>query len=339
MKVRLPLEKFIRLLLNNKLRLALLLLSIVPMIGTLGYMLVEGWHFFDALYMTVITMATIGYGEVHPLSQAGRVFTMGFIIVGTGIVAYSLTILVESVVRPELITQSITKRKVRSMENHYIVCGFGRSGSRIAKELGNIGKPFVVVESNEAIVEHFRAQGGIVVVGDATDEETLLQAGIERASGLVSSLDSDASNIFVVLTARGMNPTLHIVARADQNTTQTKLKRAGANAVISPHEIGAMRMTHLLLQQNVIDAFELVTGKISLDVSVKELRVADYPEFAGKRIESLHLRKHFNVIVFAVKFADEMLQFPAHSDTVLDSSMTLIIAGASEDMMRLAQKE
>jgi voltage-gated potassium channel len=339
MNIFLPFEKTVRHLLNNKLRLALLLLSIVPMIGTLGYMLVEGWGFFDALYMTVITMATIGYGEVHPLSYAGRAFTIGFIIVGTGIVAYSLTILVEAIVRPELITQSITKRKIRSMENHYIVCGFGRSGSRIAKELTTIGKPFVVVESNEEAVEHFRQQGGIVIVGDATDEETLRQAGIERANGLVTSLDSDASNIFVVLTARGMNPDLYIVARADQSATPTKLKRAGADAVLSPHEIGAVRMTHLLLRQNVIDAFELVTGKISLDVSVKELRVADYPEFAGKRLETLHFRKRFNVIIFAVKFADETLQFPAHSETVLDTSMTLVVAGASEDVMRLARKE
>jgi voltage-gated potassium channel len=329
-------EKIARLLLEKKLRLALILLAIIPLAGTCGYMLVEGWSAFDALYMTMITVTTIGYGETHPLSMGGRMFTILFILFGVGIAAYSLTILVESLLRPELITNSINKRKLRTMQQHYIICGYGRSGSRIAKELQELGKQVVVVEQDGEKLTAIQAAGIVGVIGDATDEEILLKAGINRASGLATSLDSDAANIFVTLTARGLKTDLYIVARADQYSSQSKLKRAGADAVLSPQEIGAVRMTHMLLQQNVIDSFELVTRRIALDVSVKELRVSDYPEFIGKTIDTLRIRQRYNVIIFAIKLPDETMQFPAHVDTVLDGAMTLIVAGVSDDVMKLS---
>jgi voltage-gated potassium channel len=329
-------EKIARLLLEKKLRLALILLAIIPLAGTCGYMLVEDWSAFDALYMTMITVTTIGYGETHPLSMGGRMFTILFILFGVGIAAYSLTILVESLLRPELITNSINKRKLRAMHHHYIICGYGRSGSRIAKELQELGKQVVVVEQDGEKLTAIQAAGIVGIIGDATDEEILLKAGIERASGLATSLDSDAANIFVTLTARGLKSDLYIVARADQYSSQSKLKRAGADAVLSPQEIGAVRMTHMLLQQNVIDSFELVTRRIALDVSVKELRVSDYPEFIGQTIDSLRIRQRYNVIIFAIKLPDETMQFPAHADTVLDGAMTLIIAGVSDDVMKLS---
>lgn len=329
-------EKLARLVLDKKPWFALLLLAIIPLLGTLGYMMVEGWNAFDALFMTMITMTTIGYGETHPLSHNGRIFTMGFIVVGVGIAAYSLTILVEALLRPELITNSILKRKLRTMEHHYIICGYGRSGSRIARELQDLGRPFIVVEQSPALAEELRSTGIPAVIGDATNEETLLKAGIERARGLATSLDSDAANIFVTLTARGLRSDLYIVARADNYSSQSKLKRAGADAVLSPQEIGAVRMTHMLLQQNVIDSFELVTRRIAVDVSVKEIRIAEYPEFIGKTIITLNLRERYNVLVFAIKLPDETVQFPAQTQTVLTAEMTLIIAGVSDDVMKLA---
>lgn len=337
------LEDRVRLLLGNQALLALFLLAIVPMLGTLGFMLVEGWEMFDALYMTIITMSTIGFGEVHPLSRAGRMFTIGFIIVGTGIVAYALTIVVESVLRPEFITRRIHQRKLRSMRHHYIICGYGRAGARIAAELHALGKPFVVVDSNEDILKPFREhggmkQGGIAVVGDATDEAILQEAGIDRANGLVAVLDTDAANIFATLTARGLHPNLYIVARAEHASAQSKLLRAGANAVLSPQEIGAVRMTQMLLQQTTLDAFEIVTQKIAMDVVVEELSVSKYAGFVGKSLETLQLPKRFNVIILAVKYADETVQFPAQADTVPDAGTTLVVAGASEDVMRLAQE-
>lgn len=329
------LEQALRLLLGNKLWLALMLLAIVPMMGTLGFMTVEGWGMFDALYMTIITMSTIGFGEVHPLSHMGRVFTMLFIVVGTGTVAYALTIVVEAIIRPEFINHRILYRKLRSMQHHYIICGYGRAGARIAKELQSEGKQFVVVDMDDSKIKTFREQGGIVVVGDASDETVLQEAGIGRAKGLVASLNSDAANIFVTLTARGINPNLYIVARAEQYAAQSKLLRAGANAVLSPQEIGAVRMTQMLLQEHVLDAFELVTKKIALDVAVEEIELAMYPKFAGRRIESLQLPTEFNVIILAVKFQDETLQFPAQADTLLQREMTLILAGASGDIERV----
>jgi voltage-gated potassium channel len=337
------LEDRVRLVLDSQLLLALLLLAIVPMLGTLGFMLVEGWGMFDGLYMTIITMSTIGYGEVHPLSKAGRAFTIGFIIVGTGIVAYALTIVVEKILRPEFITRRIHQRKLRAMRHHYIICGYGRAGARIAAELRSLGKPFVVVESNEDILKTFREQntaqqGGIAVVGDATDEAVLQEAGIDRANGLVATLDTDAANIFATLTARGLHPNLYIVARAEHASAQSKLLRAGANAVLSPQEIGAVRMTQMLLQQTTLDTFEIVTQKIALDVVVEELPVSKYAGFQGKSLETLQLPKRFNVIILAVKYADETVQFPAQADTVPDAGMTLVVAGASEEVIRLARE-
>ncbi len=329
-------EKTARLVIDRKPWFALILLAVIPLVGTLGYMSVEGWSAFDALYMTMITMTTIGYGETHPLSHNGRLFTVAFIVVGVGIAAYSLSILVEALLRPELITNSISKRKLRMMDQHYIICGYGRSGSLIARELQELGKPFVIVEQNAAMAEDLRVKGIVAVIGDATNEEILQKAGIERARGLATSLDSDAANIFVTLTARGLRSDLYIVARADQYSSQSKLKRAGADAVLSPQEIGAVRMTHMLLQQNVIDSFELVTRRIALDVSVKELRMTDYPTFIGKTLTDLRLPERFHVIVLALKLPDETVQFPAQSQTILGADMTLIIAGVSDDLMKLA---
>ncbi|MCU0425382.1 MAG: potassium channel protein [Candidatus Kapabacteria bacterium] len=328
-------EKLARFINEKRPLFAFVMLAIIPIIGTAGYMLVEGWSMFDALYMTTITMTTIGYGETHPLSHNGRIFTIVFIIVGVGIAAYSLSILVEALLRPELISNGILKRKLRKMNHHYIICGYGRSGSRIARELRSLGKPFVIVEQNASVLNSLSNEGFIAVIGDATNEEILLKAGIERAEGIAISLDNDAANIFVTLTARGLNPDVYIVARADEFSSQSKLKRAGADAVLSPQEIGAVRMTHMLLQQNVIDSFELVTRRIALDVSVKELQVADYPQFIGQTIEQLRLVQRFNVIVFALKLPDETVQFPAQAKTVLEQGMTLILAGVSDDMMRL----
>lgn len=328
-------EKLARFINEKRPLFAFVMLAIIPIVGTVGYMLVEGWSVFDALYMTTITMTTIGYGETHPLSYNGRIFTIAFIIVGVGIAAYSLSILVEALLRPELISNSILKRKLRKMNNHYIICGYGRSGSRIARELRDLGKPFVIVEQNAGLLESLNEEGYVAIIGDATNEEILLKAGIERAKGIAISLDSDAANIFVALTARGMNPQLYIVARADDYSSQSKLKRAGADAVLSPQEIGAVRMTHMLLQQNVIDSFELVTRRIALDVSVKELQIADHPQFIGKTIDDLHLQQRFNVIVFALKLPDETVQFPAQASTILERGMTLILAGVSDDVMRL----
>ncbi|TAE23994.1 MAG: potassium channel protein [Candidatus Kapaibacterium sp.] len=331
-------ERTISVLLGNQLLLALLLLAIVPMLGTTGYVLIERWNLFDALYMTIITMATIGFGEVHPLSHAGRAFTMAFIVVGTGIVAYALTIVVEAILQPEFITKRILHRKLRTMEQHYIVCGFGRAGARIAQELRTAEKSFVVIDMNEIAIKTFRTHGGIALVGDATDEGVLHEAGISRAKGLVTSLPTDAANIFVALTARGLNPSLYIVARAEQSTAKSKLLRAGANAVLSPQEIGAVRMTQMLLQENIVDAFEIVTRTNTLDLAVEEFSVRDFPVWWGKSITALQFPERFRVVILAVKNADESVQFPALPETLIESSMTLILTGENEQLARLQRE-
>lgn len=332
-------QVFIRLTSYRRSTFAILMLLVLPLIGTAGYMLTEGWNVFDALYMTTITIATIGYGEIHPLTQGGRAFTIIFIFFSVVISAFAFATLAEVVFRPEMLSQRILQRTIRRMHDHYIICGYGKSGSRIASELEQLGKLFVIIEQDEPKIRHgvIAKSGMPYLIGDAATEEMLEQAGIHRAAGLVTTLDNDAANVFVVLTAHDLNPTLHIVARADQTSAQTKLLRAGANAVLSPYEIGSVRMTHQLLRHNVVDSFELVTRTMAVDITFIELPLHDYPTFVGKTIPALALRERYNMMVIAIKRHDEQVEFPPSTQTVLESSMTLIVAASDHDIMRFHQ--
>lgn len=309
-----------------------IVLLVLPAIGTAGYMLIEGWGWFDALYMTIITLTTVGYLEVHPLSDAGRWFTIIYIFFGVGTAFYSLTLLAERVLRSERVTRRLARRLLRTMNNHFIVCGYGRTGRRIVSELNELGKSYVVVDSSEQKVADLLQRGIPVVVGDASLEETLHQAGIARAAGLVTALNNDAANVFVVLSARELNEQLHIVARAENISAETKLKRAGANAVLSPYEIGAVRLTHMLLQRRMIDTFELVTNKLAVDVSIEEFLIGPAHSMSNRSLGELDLRRQFQAIVLAVKHPDETIDFPPNPHTVLQPGSVLIVAAAGDQM-------
>ena len=216
-------------------------LATLLFLGSLGYVLIEGWSFFDALYMTITTLTTVGYGEIHPLDQAGRAYTMVLILAGVGVMLYIVGALARVVVEGE-IQAALGKRKIRrrvqKLKDHYIICGYGRLGKIIARQLSNAGISLVVVESDPEVIAKVEAQGYTFIAGDATREEVLLEAGIERAKGLVAVLHSDAGNVYITLTARSLNPRLFIVARGEEPGSQQKLLRAGADKVESPYEMG-----------------------------------------------------------------------------------------------------
>lgn len=320
---------------HNRLAFILVVLLLLPIVGSVGYMLIEGWPWFDALYMTIITLTTVGYTEVHPLSPAGRLFTIVFIFFGVGTVFYSLTILAEMMLRSDRMRQHLTKRMLRIMDNHYIVCGYGRTGKRVAAELEQLGKSYVVVDIQADKLAEIERQGKPIVVGDAADEHILRSAGIDKAAGLVAALDNDAANVFAVLTARELHESLHIVARAENVSAEPKLKRAGANAILSPYEIGAQRLTHMLLQRSMIDSFELVTNKIAVDISIEEFRLEPSHGMCNRTLAALDLRKNFNAIVLAIKHPNESIDFPPDPQTVLQPGAVLIVAATGDQMQKV----
>lgn len=320
---------------GSRITVVLVALLLLPVIGTAGYMLIEDWEWFDALYMAVITLTTVGYMEVHPLSDGGRWFTIIFVFFGVGTAFYSLTLLAERVLRSEQVTLRLARRLLRTMDKHFIVCGYGRTGRRIVAELRQLGKPYVVIDSNEQKVAELLQSGVPVVVGDASLEDTLRQAGIGRATGLAAALNNDAANVFVVLSAREMNEDLHIVARAEHISAETKLKRAGANAVLSPYETGALRLTHMLLQRRMIDSFELVTSKLAVDVSIEEFIVGPSHVMSNRSLAELDLRRQFSAIVLAVKHPDETIDFPPNPQAVLQPGAVVIVAAAGKQMQKI----
>ena len=220
----------------------------VVVVGTVGYTLIEGWGPLDSLYMTVITIFTVGFGEVHPLSTAGSVFTLALIVGGVGTILYGLGSMVEFVVGGQLsgaYRRRVVKKQVDKLEGHYIICGYGRVGEAVASHFATHKASFVVVDSDVASLARAEADGLLVVNGDATTDETLEAAGIKRAKGLITAVGSDAGNIYVTLSARVLNPQLLIVARAGSEDTVSKLKRAGADRVVSPYGIGGQADGHL----------------------------------------------------------------------------------------------
>jgi voltage-gated potassium channel len=314
-------------------------LAALLVLGSLGYVLIEGWSFFDALYMTITTLSTVGYGEVHPLDQAGRAYTMVLILAGVGVMLYIVGALAGVVVEGEL-QEALGKRKVRrrvhKLKNHYIICGYGRLGGIIARQLSQAKIPLVVVENNPELIAKLEAQGYNFVAGDATREEVLLEAGIERAKGLVAVLHSDAGNVYIVLTARSLNPKLYIVARGEEPGSQQKLLRAGADKVESPYEMGGRKMAHTILRPTVVTFMELAMQE-GVEWSMEEIAVSEGSPLVGVPIIDTGIRKDLNLIVVAIKRADGTSLFNPTPQITLQGGDTLIVVGLRNNLEKLEE--
>ena len=314
-------------------------LTALLVLGSLGYVLIEGWSFFDGLYMTVITLSTVGYGETHPLSQAGRAYTMLLILTGVGVLLYIVGALARVVVEGE-IHEALEKRKirrhVRKLKNHYIICGFGRLGGIIARQLAHAKIPLVVVENNPEMIAKLEAQGYDFVVGDATREEVLIEAGIERAKGLVAVLHSDAGNVYITLTARSLNPKLQIVARGEDPASHQKLLRAGADQVESPYEMGGRKMAQTILRPTVVTFMELAMQD-GVEWSMEEIAVSESSPLVGIPIIDTGIRKDLNLIVVAIKRADGTSLFNPTPQNTLQGGDTLIVVGLRHNLEKLEE--
>ncbi len=315
--------------------------TLILLAGTVGYHVIEGWSFLDGLYMTVITITTIGFGEVHPLSQEGRLFTLFLILSGLGIVGHTIVAasrwLIEGEVE-KVITRRRSMKAIEKIKNHYVICGFGRMGSFVCHQFKMRGIPFVVVENDPEVQDRISQAGYFLSPGDATEEEVLMAAKIKTAKGLVSVLDSDAANVYVVLTARELNPKLEIIARAGEEDAEKKLLRAGANRVISPYHIGGMRMVMSILKPNVMSFLEVAMDYSQLNVEIEEVRVADNSVYSGKKIVETDIRKDLNLIIIAIKKHNGQMVFNPGPNTLIDSHDVLIAMGEKRYLEILDRK-
>jgi voltage-gated potassium channel len=306
--------------------------------GTAGYMTIEKWRLLDALYMTVITLGTVGFKEVHDLSDTAKIFTIVLIVVGVSVLGYLVGSLAQIMFEGQIqrvIGRKKVEKQIEGLKDHYIICGFGRIGSLICKEFKANGLPFVVVEKDPERSDYLEEEGFLHMKGDATLDETLLKAGIKKAKGLISVVTSDTENVYITLTARGLNPDLFILARSGEEGSEIKLKRAGANKVVSPYVIGGSRMAQSVLRPNVVDFIEIATGSDHLDLQMEELAIPEHSQFAGETLISSGFRKETGVIIVGIKKAHGKMVFNPHSEARMEAGDTLIILGEPTAILKL----
>lgn len=315
----------------------MLVFGIVAM-GVGGYMLIEGWNIFDALYMVTITLATVGFSEVHPLSFAGRAFTTALIFVWACVGVYALSSVFRPIVEGEM-RKVLGRRKlekdIKTIKDHYIICGYGRMGSYISKELKAKSVPYLIVEKDEAAREKLEREHHLYLYGDATEDEVLRRAGVVNARGLVAVVASDADNVYITLTARELNPGLFIIARSTDESSERKLIQAGANKVISPYQMGAVRMVQAILRPAVVDFLEIALHGKSMELQCEELMVKPRSILAGQSLKEAEVRKNFGVIIVAIKDASGKMVFNPSPDARITAGDTLITLGEAKDLVRL----
>jgi len=307
-------------------------------VGTLGFTFIAGYPPFDAFYMTLTTMTTVGYGEIHPLNHAGRVFNSFLIVFGVTTMFIAIGAMTQTIVERELgnaIEKRRNKRMIDKLKNHYIVCGFGRVGRGAAAELQHAGVPFVVVDSNPERAERALAAGMLAVAADSTRDETLRQLGIERARGLVAALSTDADNLFVLLSAKGLNSGIYVAARAAEESAEAKMRRAGADAVFAPYSITGHRLAQSLLRPHVVQFLDFTTKDIGMDVSIEQVRVSESSVAVSKSLKDLQVSRELGVIVMAIRKSDGQMLFNPPADTAVRGGDYLIVMGPMQNLRAL----
>lgn len=316
---------------------ALILMALVVLAGTVGYVVIEGWPPLDAFYMTIISITTTGFAETRPLSPAGRIFTVMLIVMGVTGLAVVGGRAAQLFIEAHFLGRHRVSRKIRSLDNHYIVCGYGRLGRNICADLSDSGRAFVVVEVDPDKVSELREKGMLFVEGNATQDDNLQLAGIQRAKGLVAVLPTDAENVYVTLSAKVLNPKVFVVTRAIDEETEKKLQRAGADRVVKPYEIGANRMVNLLLRPGIVDFIDLVARKQGVDLKLEEVVVEAGSSLCDQTLASSGLRQNLNIIVVAIFRRDGELLYNPSADTGIAAGDRLIAIGQADRLQKLAQ--
>lgn len=313
----------------------------VVAIGTLGYILLGGWPPLDALYMTVITMGGVGYREVHPLTPALQVWTMLVIVSGVGALGFAVITVTDFMVEGHfsgLLEGRRMEKRIASLTGHHIVAGLGRVGSVVGDEFAAQGVPFVVIDADEEALSHAKERGWAWIRGDATEESTLKEAGIDDARSLTAALDNDASNVFVILTARGIRPDLFIVARATTPSAEDKMRRSGADRVITPTEIGGRRMASMVMRPRVVDFLDVVSGGQRTEFKLEEITLGEGDPYVGMTIADAHIRSTTGAYVLAIHAADDSVNSNPSSATVMADGDRLVVLGSDDQLRALANR-
>jgi voltage-gated potassium channel len=317
-----------------------LLIPVVLLIGgTVGYYFIEGWSLFDALYMTVITVTTVGFRELHDLSPAGRMLTMTLALVGVFTLFYAASAVIGSIVSGEVrsfLGSRLMERNLAELKDHLIVCGLGRMGRLVCQEFQSQGLPFVVIDRDKGLVDDLRMSHGIGLHGDATSDQTLERAGVRRAKAMVTVVGSDADNLYITMSARLLSERLFIVSRAEDERSEQKLIRAGANRVVSPYVIGGARVAQAVLRPTVVDFLDLATRTEHLELNIEEARVSDQSPLAGVSLKEGRVRQELGLIIVAIKKPSGKMIFNPSPEVTMESGDVLIMLGRRNDLDRVA---
>lgn len=327
-------------ILSTKLRTALLILFIVLVAGTFGFHFIEQWSFIDSFYTTITTMATVGYGDYTPRTDIGKIFTVLIIITGVGTMLYSFSLITEIIIEGRLrriLGRGKLQKMIDRMNNHYIICGCGRIGFLICRELATEKVPFVVVDSSPEVIQKVQDEGFIYCKGDATQDKTLVEAGIKRARGIVCVLPTDAENLYVILTAKELNNGIYILSRSEEEESEHRLVRAGADRVMSPYALGGVRMAMAILRPAMLDFIEITTRRQSLELRMEELSVCDGSPIINQSLEESGIRQRYGLIIVAVKKDSGKMIFNPLANYIIAKGDRLIAMGEDENVKRFAE--
>ena len=317
--------------------LALLILALMAL-GTAGYALIEGWSLWDAFYMTVITITTVGYREVHPMSRLGEAWTVVVLLTGVGTFFFSFTLFMTLLSEGKWTERRERRRLARMLDElteHFIICGYGRMGEIIAREFMRHGVPFVVIERNPERMHLAMEHGFVAVEADASNEDVLRRVHIDRARGLIAAVSTDAENVYAVLSARLMRPDLFIVGRAETDDARTKLKRAGADRVISPYHLGGVQLAQTALRPAVVDFVQLATSSDNMDLNLEQVHIGDASTLAGQSLLDAGLRQRFGVVVVGIRRADGRMDFNPAPETMMRGGDDLVVLGRAASLKDL----
>ena len=303
-------------------------------------MFIEGWNFMDSFYMTIITLATVGYSEVHIISPEGRLFTVVLILLGVSFFLYVASNIIQFLVEGR-IRLVLGRRKldtqINKLKDHYIICGYGRIGRVLASFLTTRYIDVVVVEHNQSRTAKLDEDGVLYMIGDAKEEAVLQRAGIQRAKGMITAVATDADNVFLVLIAKQMNPKLFIVARAEQNIVKKTLLAAGADKVISPYDLGARRMAHAILRPTVIRFLEMAFADESVDILIEEIRVTPKSKIVGMTLMDSGIRQNYDLMIIAIQKPDGSMVFNPNANTIIEDGSVMVVVGSAKSINQMEQ--
>ena len=320
-------------LITKRLLIVVSLIIFLTLCGTMGYMTIEEWDFLESLYMTAISLTTVGFMEVHPLSSEGRVFTIVLITLGVGLFFYAIGVLAEAVVEGQIkgiVERRRMQKEINKLKDHYIVCGYGRLGRVICNELKHRNLPVVIIDNDEEAIQEAERSGILYYKGDATLDESLVKVGISRAKGLITVLGTDAANVYITISARTLNKKMTIVSRADDDNAERKLFQVGATKVISPYKIGAIRMALAVLKPTLTEFLDVASHTVGFDLDIEQVEIRPGSQLSGNALKEVNLRERTGATVIALKKRGGEMSLQLNPNIPLEDGDTIIVMGSKE---------